>query len=78
MDARTRKSWIFVEFGKRIANIVVRYMLNYLLKNQLGFQGFVMSDWSGEWIDVTRRFICILTFWQLSILVSARPWQDST
>ena len=24
------------------------YMLNYLLKGELGFQGFVMSDWSGQ------------------------------
>ena len=24
------------------------YMNNYLLKNELGFQGFIMSDWSGQ------------------------------
>lgn len=24
------------------------YTLNYLLKNELGFQGFIMSDWSGQ------------------------------
>ena len=24
------------------------YMLNYLLKNELGFQGFVVSDWAAQ------------------------------
>jgi beta-glucosidase-like glycosyl hydrolase len=24
------------------------YLLNYLLKNELDFQGFVMSDWGGQ------------------------------
>jgi len=29
------------------------YALNYLLKNELGFQGFVMSDWAAQHAGVS-------------------------